>query len=38
MSRVVIYSKRMCQNCEKLKNWFNENDLSYKEIKALMAD
>ena len=34
MSRVVIYSKRMCQNCEKLKNWFNENDLSYKEIKV----
>ena len=32
MSRVVIYTKTTCQQCEKLKNWLKDNEISYKEV------
>ena len=32
MSRVVIYTKKTCQWCDRLKNWLNDNGVTYEEI------
>lgn len=32
MSKVVVYTKNLCTNCERLKSWLNDNEMAYEEV------